>query len=329
MAYYVWIPRYKYKIWTTTNSSKGHEQEIEIVFENKKEPKTSGTQVGEYRTHPAFTFGDIELNGIWVGKFETTGSESNPRIKPNAKSLKNQDISTQLLTAQKFGTSTYGSTTNVDAHMMKNSEWGAVAYLSHSKYGANREVYINNSSGYYTGRSGGNVGGSTAINTVYTDQTSTTQYNTYGFYTWDGYLLEYDTNTKTTTHDISKVASTTGNITGVYDMSGGTWEYVMGNYNNAIRSSGFVTMPDSKYYDIYLISSNTLCRVATCGGHALFETEGWYSDVDYFVDESGSWFIRGGYYEYGAEAGLFSYGHTGGGKGDGSFGFRSVISYIG
>ena len=329
LAYYVWIPRYKYKIWTTTNSSKGHEQEIEIVFENKKEPKTSGTQVGEYRTHPAFTFGDIELNGIWVGKFETTGSESNPRIKPNAKSLKNQDVSTQLLTAQKFGTSTYGSTSKVDAHMMKNSEWGAVAYLSHSKYGVNREVYINNSSSNYTGRSGGNVGGSTAINTVYTDQTSTTQYNTYGFYTWNGYLLEYDTNTKTTTHDISKVASTTGNITGVYDMSGGAWEYVMGNYNNAIRSSGFVTMPDSKYYDIYLISSNTLCRVATCGGHALFETEGWYSDVDYFVDESGSWFIRGGCYYNESEAGTFYYGHTGGGKGDGSFGFRSVISYIG
>lgn len=35
------------------------------------------------------------------------------------------------------------------------------------------EVYINNSSDYYTRRSGGNVGGSTAINTVYIDQSST------------------------------------------------------------------------------------------------------------------------------------------------------------
>jgi len=31
------------------------------------------------------------------------------------------------------------------------------------------EVYINNSSDYYMGRSGRNVGGSTAINTVYID----------------------------------------------------------------------------------------------------------------------------------------------------------------
>lgn len=34
-------------------------------------------------------------------------------------------------------------------------------------------IYINNSSDYYTRRSGGNVGGSTAINTVYIDQSST------------------------------------------------------------------------------------------------------------------------------------------------------------
>lgn len=35
-----------------------------------KNTKDNGTQVGEYYTHPAFTFGDKELDGIWVGKFE-------------------------------------------------------------------------------------------------------------------------------------------------------------------------------------------------------------------------------------------------------------------
>ena len=103
--------------------------------------------------------------------------------------------------------------------MLKNSEWGAVAYLSHSKYGANREVYINNSSGLYTGRSGGNVPGSTPINGTYTNQKSTTQYNSYGFYTWDGYLLNYNTNTRSSTRDLNKVASTTGNRYGVYEIS--------------------------------------------------------------------------------------------------------------
>ena len=234
LAYYVWIPRYSYRIWSVDNNSKtGEEQEIEIVFEDKNATKILGTQVGDFRTHPAFTFGNTELNGIWVGKFETTGSADTPTIKPNVQSLTSQNVSTQFTTSQKIGESTYGSTSKIDAHMMKNSEWSATVYLSHSKYGVNREVYINNSSSKYTGRSGGNVGGSTAINTVYTNQASTAQYNTYGFYTWDGYLLEYNTNTKMTTHDISKVASTTGNITGVYDVSGGALEYVMGVYANS------------------------------------------------------------------------------------------------
>ena len=39
LAYYVWIPRYRYKIWTTTESSSGNEQEIDIIFEGKNENK--------------------------------------------------------------------------------------------------------------------------------------------------------------------------------------------------------------------------------------------------------------------------------------------------
>ena len=89
LAYYVWIPRYKYKIWTTTRSSTRQEQTIDIAFEDKNSSKSTGTTVGSYRTHPAFTFGDTELNGIWVGKFETTGNATTPMIKPNMVSLIN------------------------------------------------------------------------------------------------------------------------------------------------------------------------------------------------------------------------------------------------
>ena len=325
LAYLVWIPRYKYKIWTTTTSSEGSEQPIKVVFEDKTTPKSTGTTVGSYRTHPAFTFGDTELNGMWVGKFETTGDATTPTVKPNLQSLRSQNISTQFSTAQKFGTSTYGSTSKIDAHMMKNSEWGAVTYLSHSKYGVNREIYINNSSGFYTGRSGGNVGGSTAINTVYTNQTSTTKYNTYGFYTWDGYLLDYNTNTKSSTHDISKVASTTGNITGVYDMSGGAREYVMGNYNNTISSSGFGTLPDSKYYDDYTTDNSlTACNGGICYGHALSETASWYSDYAVFVN-SNPWSMRGGRYIHGVSAGSFN-SDSSNGYASSEVSFRLVLS---
>ena len=345
LGYFVWIPRYRYKIWTTGVSSSGKEQEIDIIFEGKNETKAVATQTGGYYTHPAFTFGNTELDGFWIGKFETGGTANEPKVKPDIRALVNQNISTQFATALKFaggtqsgstvtfnGNSTYGLTSKTDSHMLKNSEWGAVAYLSHSKYGANREVYINNSSGLYTGRSGGNVSGSTPINGTYTDQTSPTQYNSYGFYTWDGYLLNYNTNTRSSTRDLNKVASTTGNIYGVYDMSGGAYEYVMGNYNNTIGNSGFTTLPDNKYYDVYSSDVFTgtsttninFCTLATCGGHALNETAGWYSDSSRFVYSSSAWFRRGGYYNSSASGIFYFYYHSG--TNVTSFSFRTCLS---
>ena len=338
LAYYVWIPRYSYKIWETGASANGKEQTIDIQFESADTIST-GTTVGSYITHPAFWWDNDsdgvrdsgeELAGIWVGKFETTGTADSPTILPNVTSLREQNVSTQFATAQKLGGTTYGVSSNVDSHMMKNREWGAVAYLLHSKYGANREIYFNNSSDYYTGRSGGNIGGSTAINTVYTSQTSTNQYNRYGFYTWDGYLLEYNTNTKSSTHDISKVASTTGNITGVYDMSGGANEYVMGNYNDTIGSSGFTSLPDSKYYDLYTTTDKlTACNGGICYGHGLSEVSKWYGDYAYFVNAGDPWFIRGGNCTYGSNAGAFDFSNNGSGGANGSSAARSVLSLIG
>ncbi len=342
LAYYVWIPRYKYQIWNLDNSSqKGKEQTIEIVFEDKNSIST-GTQVGEYITHPAFWWDNDsngvrdegeELSGIWVGKFETTGSASSPTILPDVASPKGQKISTQFTTVQLLGSSTYGVTTKSDSHMMKNSEWGAAAYLSHSKYGVNREVYINNSSSYYTGRSGGNVGGKTPINKTYANQISTVQWNSYGYYTWDGYLLNYGTNTKSSTKDLSKVASTTGNITGIYDMSGGTREHVMGYYSGASttwgassssNNAGFSSAPDSKYYDDYTtINALTACNGGICYGHGLSEVNGWYSDYANFVSANYPWFTRGGSYSDTSVAGVFDFVYSD--AGSSYSGFRSSM----
>ena len=301
-------------------------REIDIIYEDKSTNKSLGDAVNTYYTHPAFTFGDMEVNGIWVGKFETGGTATAPLIKPNISSLRSQTVSVEFTTAQIFGTSTYGMTSNVDAHMMKNSEWGAVAYLSHSRYGVNREVYINNSTEFYTGRSGGNVPGFTPINGTYTDQTLTTQYNKYGFYTWDGYLLEYNTNTKSGIHDINKVASTTGNITGVYDMAGGSVEYVMGNYNNTIGDSGFTTLPDRKYYDKYTTTNlRTACNGGICYGHGLSEVSNWYGDYFNLVNASDPWFLRGGDYGNGSSAGSFFFDNYGSGNADKGWSARSVL----
>ena len=364
LAYYVWIPRYSYKIWTTGTSYNG-EQTINIQFESTDIIST-GTKVNEFITHPAFWWDNNsngvresgeELSGIWVGKFETTGTASSPTILPNVTSLRSQKVSLQFATAQKLGGATYGVSSSSDSHMMKNSEWGAAAYLSHSKYGVNREVYINNSEGFYTGRSGGNVGGKTQINKTYTDQTSTTDYNSYGYYTWDGYLLNYDTNTKSSTRDLTKVASTTGNITGIYDMSGGSEEYVMGVFANsngelwsgrtASYNSGFtglvgssgesytgIAFPDSKYYDMYKAASGTTinkltaCNGGVCYGHALSEIEYWYVDIMGFVSAYSPWFSRGGSYYGGGSAGAFNFNYSNG-YANSHYCLRSVVSFVG
>ena len=191
--------------------------------------------------------------------------------------------------------------------MAKNSEWGAVAYLSQSKYGkygnpkytgVEKEVMINDCSNYITGV------GADSQNTSGSSSTCTT--NTYE--TGKG-----------------QAASTTGNITGIYDMSGGSCEYVMANYNKTSGNSGvnFSTL-NEKYYDLYTsLDLETSCNGEICYGHALSETKEWYSDNLFFV---GSWFDRGGRYLSGnSSTGIFNNTSNGGGAST-AVTFRIVIS---
>ena len=333
IAYYVWIPRYSYIIQTTGVSSAGNEQAFNITFVDTNTKHTGSTQ-GTAFTHPAFTFDidgdnvandpDDELAGIWVGKFElshtslTTSSMScsstsctnadNLRILPNVAPLCSNTVSSFFfgIRSMQRTTTTFGLSTDstvVDSHMMKNREWGAVAYLSHSSYGIGKnEVRVNS---YYASSNMKTGCGASAANKT----SETTCYDPYGKTT---------TGSPSTTGDTTTYPqSTTGNITGVFDMSGGSYEYVMGNYNNTTGSSGFVsswftTTGNSKYYDKYTVTSNSSCTFTECGGHALKETADWYSDHVYFVTSGGPWFLRGGYSSYGTVASIFYSDNNGG-----------------
>ena len=343
--WYVWIPRYKYQLFNAKNG-RVNEQEIQIKFESgtsstgtvsctdtiatvgaSTQTCTNATD-GNWYTHPAFTLGTNELTGFWVGKFEISGSTSKITIKPNVTSLRNISVS-DFFTAIQNISDTY--ILNGDSHMMKNMEWGAVAYLSHSKYGMTEEVYINNSSSYYTGRSGGNVGGST--NTVATQypssSTSSNRYYNYGYYTYDGKIVNYDGSIGdyASNRTLGTKASTTGNIYGVYDMSGGADEYVMANMVSRSgtfysSSAGFSTPPDSIYYDSYSYGTSSTTHGRGKLGDATKETlktfgsssGGWYSDYINFPHYSYSWFNRGGYYDNGSNAGLFRFTNTSGSR---------------
>ena len=63
-------------------------------------------------------------------------NNKNIQIKANKSSLRYMNVKTIFETS-------YNYQRQHDSHMMKNTEWGAIAYLSHSKYGINKEVNIN------------------------------------------------------------------------------------------------------------------------------------------------------------------------------------------
>ena len=280
---YVWIPRYRYKLFNV-NGSNTNSQMIEVEFEDSTTSKSNGTQNGEWLTHPAFTFGTTELSGIWVGKFESSNSTSDVKIIPNVSSLRNINIASMFNASRAIeSNSKYGLDANtIDTHMMKNMEWGAVSYLTYSKYGryidsntcisSGCEVWKNNNTNYITGCGRSSSGES--------QTSSCNQWNT----------------------AVGINASTTGNIYGIYDMFGGADEYVMGNMTNSSgrfypQSSG-LSQPDSKYYDSYSYNSSSSNYSRGKLGDATIEVYNWPNVYKYFVSSTTPWFSRGCDYSF-------------------------------
>ena len=315
---WVWIPRFNAVTPSNYNGgTKVSPGAIDITFVKQNEPAID-----------AFTFGNKELSGFWYGKYEVGGTLASPCtnetcnvsnivVKPNVTSLRSQTVSSFFFASrsmEQVGNSFGFVSSEIDTHMSKNNEWGAVAYLTHSIYGrctsstTCTEIGINNSSdktGY-----GAPAGSGTSV----TNGT-------------------YDTG-------LGKNASTTGTIYGIYDMSGGTYEYVMGvlaDPNGKPRSggnssnSGFTGMlsdgtiytgiafPDSKYYNLYTDNSSYI-------GHALTETANWYGSAYSFINSERPWIIRGGLYATENNSGIFSIAPYGFNDFAPLFGSRFVIS---
>ena len=350
LAFYVWIPRFKYKVWNInkvvgTQSYNARTIGIDILFESgttstgtikctysyATPSSTAGSpnetctgSNGDYYTHPAFTFGNQELTGFWMGKFELSSSSptnSNgggnsssltPRILPNVTSWRGNYLNNFNTVVQNMQVSNniYGLPTskiNTDSHIITNMEWGAVAYLTNSKYGRCTngscvEVSLN---GYgdvstYTTKTG--CGPISSGSTSY--GTTCNAYNT----------------------TLGKTASTTGNIYGAYDMSGGGTEYVMSNTLDAnnnfnVSNSGFTsdwyTNSNKKYITSYVYgtttnnqTSNNRTRLGDATGETLLSTVsngGWYSDYSVLSKAISPWMHRGGSFFGGANSGIFVY----------------------
>ena len=303
---WVWIPRFDAIMPSNYNGgTQAKPNAIDVTFVKQNEPSLD-----------AFTFGDKQLSGFWYGKFdvshnsltntttinnlscqtETCSNANGIIIKPNVNSLRYNNVSNFFFASRSMeqtGNSFGFVNSEVDTHMSKNNEWGAVAYLTHSIYGrctsstSCTEVGINNNSNFVTGY-GAPAGSSSSV--------TTGAYNT----------------------TLGKDASTTKNIYGIYDMNSTASKYVMmvlRKYSGSdlSRNSGFngltyddgnytngVDFPNEKYYN----SNKTDGECDNIKGHALGETSMWYGNFSRCGTNTSPWLIRS-YDSYRGMLGLF------------------------
>ena len=245
----------------------------------------------------------------------------------------------------------YGlNSSSTDSHLIKNSEWGAVSYLSQSKYGLDgtniviNNVYLNNTtkSVYAVTGCAGATANANAVSTTIGALNNRTQSSVY---VW--------------TQKNGTTASSTGTIYGIYDMSGGTWERtasIVNNGNSNLTTYGSQIMADlnnggsTKYITVYphdsskdnTSISNTDANINTASqanyvkntkiyGDGIRETStagtgttSWYSDYSYFAGLDTPFFTRGGNYGGTSGAGLFYFSRTNGSSVYDD-GFRSVL----
>ena len=309
---WVWIPRYAYSITSGYHSSSTGNIEVEFMKGLTNETSTgrksfnNASGQGKWNIHPAFNYGQT-VSGIWVAKFEASNSGGKIKVEPGVQSWRSitvNDIYTNCLN--------YNKTLN--SHMMKNDEWGAVAYLSKSKYGKqNKEVWINNSSNFITGSAGNSTNANADTGT---------------------------TNDYTSAQGVK--ASTTGTVHGVYDMSGGAWEYIAAYVNNGHdnltkHGASLANSNDAKTKNVYSTGSSDSYENnynANSGkyGDVVYETSengnasnsSWYDDYSYFPNRSSPFFSRGGCYNSDASAGVFCF-YRNYGDSDSLFSFRPVL----
>jgi hypothetical protein len=194
----------------------------------------------------------------------------------------------------------YGlSNSNADSHLMKNSEWGAVAYLSQSQYGLNgtniaiNNVTLNSSTSTIQAVTGcaSTAENSSDASKVVTTIESLNAGTTAGVATW--------------TQAAGTKASSTGTIYGIYDLSGGLWErtasYVANdNPNLSYFGNSLITETNRKYVMAYTSADSGITNTDNAStanynansviGDAISETStadgeytSWYGDSSNFA----------------------------------------------
>ena len=146
--------------------------------------------------------------------------------------------------------------------------------------------------------------------------------------------------------DQGQKASTTGNIYGIYDLSGGAWEYVASYVDNGhayLTSRGGTLTDETNMHtkQVYKASASdgtsdtraeNYALNSAVYGDAVYETSkssdsssgSWHSDYSSFPYTSTPFFVRGVRGSNGGSAGVFAFRYVYGGTGI-DYGFRAVL----
>lgn len=338
-SYFVWIPRYAYKITYYSDSTYrqpiGYSDFRGILKIKDKNTlvriKSNNAGLQEVGNHfivaPAFTRDtasgyrnggwDGNISGIWVAKYEMSMESSGKNIETNLIQIGNVLINNQISAVSKPSVSSwrnisigncyynsYNYNREYESHLIKNSEWGAVSYLSYSIYGTNSfKMSTNTTNTYITGGS----------------KTETEIYNYRGN------------------------QSSNGNATGVFDLSGGAGEFTAGFINNGNRCLAiyggtqqnflYENQVNTKYKTVYsnvnwddgkgeynntTANSNYEINYGK-RGEAIYETSAsgygttsWNTNSSFFMQQDTPFISRGGDFAGGTSTGIFSFNSNNG-----------------
>ena len=180
LGYFVWIPRFRYKLWNTdsdnvSDSYNAYDNGIKIIFENGLGTvENAKVENNNYITHPVF---GNNLKGFWISKYEISKDESTYKFINNVESYRDDAVENYQSIGNMIS-SDYKLSDRVSSHMINNLEWGATLYLSHSAYGV----------------CGGDGCDSISANNTYfsgANKQDTTTRNVYGVYDMAGGASEY------------------------------------------------------------------------------------------------------------------------------------------
>lgn len=317
-SYWVWIPRFASQVASNYHTltqgvinikflKGGSNYTYDGELLDDSAPILNGTSQTNFFKMPAFSFGDTEIDGFWMAKFSSTPTEGTdcyttksafncnvstiyPKSVPNVIAWTFIGMNNAFLVGRNMEKSgnPYGwRDYEVETHLIKRSEWAAAAYLSNSNYGLGTELmWINPNNSRITGCAGdSSTSAATATCRAYDSANG-------------------------------QKTSTTGNITGVFDMKGNVFQWMAGHVpnTNAASLAPNLSGAELKYKDIYPIGASDSYvnnyAVSPFGmgfSEVSSATEGgtWNNGYAYYPYATAPFVFAAGAHSYGARAGEF------------------------